>query len=201
MLNPEELQMLRWLTREYYSGSGAIIDAGCFLGGSTISLASGLAESGKPGSIHSYDLFIADDYSALHFFSAGQFGSGESFLHVFEHETAPFASMVTIHAGDIMLQRAPMRETEVLFVDISKTVQINDHIIREFFPTLIPGRSIVIQQDYLHYVLPWLHITMEKFADHFELLCDTEFNSVVFGLTRQITPEQAGIRNVGCDER
>lgn len=190
MLNPEEQQMLRWLTREYYAGPGAIIDAGCFLGGSTISFASGLRDFGKSAKIHSYDLFVSDEYSAEHF-SAGEFVAGGSFFHVFERETKPFSDLIVPHAGDITKEPAPLEETEILFIDLSKTKEINDHLIREFFPTLIPGRSVVVQQDYLHYFLPWLHITMEKFADHFELLCDTEFNSAVFGLTKRVTREQA----------
>jgi hypothetical protein len=57
----------------------------------------------------------------------------------------------------------------------------------QFFPHLIPGRSLVIQQDYLyHHWVGWLHVTMEFYADYFEYVCDTEVNSVVFLNTRKI---------------
>jgi hypothetical protein len=57
----------------------------------------------------------------------------------------------------------------------------------QFFPHLIPGRSLVIQQDYLyHHWVGWLHVTMEFYADYFEYVCDTEVNSVVFLHTRKI---------------
>jgi hypothetical protein len=36
MLTLDEKQFLYWLTSEYFSGIGAIIDAGCFIGGSTL---------------------------------------------------------------------------------------------------------------------------------------------------------------------
>jgi len=45
MLSEEEIRLLRWATHEYYEGEGEIIDAGCFLGGSTMALAEGLARN------------------------------------------------------------------------------------------------------------------------------------------------------------
>ena len=41
---------------------------------------------------------------------------------------------------------------EVLFIDLAKDWSINDHVARLFFPSLIPGQSVVIQQDYVHEV-------------------------------------------------
>ena len=53
MLNPEEQRMLRWIAREHYADQGAIVDAGCFLGGSTVSLAQGLREAKRAHKINS----------------------------------------------------------------------------------------------------------------------------------------------------
>jgi hypothetical protein len=52
---------------------------------------------------------------------------------------------------------------------------------------LIPGKSVVIQQDYLyHHWVAWLHVTMEFYSDYFEYVCDTGVNSVVFLNTKRI---------------
>ena len=52
---------------------------------------------------------------------------------------------------------------------------------------LLPGRSLVVQQDYLYSQwVAWLHVTMEFYADYFEYVCDTGVNSVVFRNTRAI---------------
>ena len=49
----------------------------------------------------------------------------------------------------------------MLFVDIAKTWALNDVVIEQFFPRLIPGRSVVVQQDYAFAFRPWVAITME----------------------------------------
>jgi hypothetical protein len=64
-------------------------------------------------------------------------------------------------------------------------------VTRELFPHLIAGRSIVVQQDYLYDTWTgWLHVTMEYYADHFEYVCDTGQNSVVFRYTSTIPAEK-----------
>ncbi len=189
MLNPEEQRMLRWLAREHYTGRGAIIDAGCFLGGSTVSLAQGLRESGRPAKIDSFDLFVADEYGATHF--GGDFGEGESFRFVFDQQTEIYSDLLRVHAGDIRHSQWIPEPIEILFIDLAKTKEINDYLITTMFPQLIPHHSVVIQQDYLYYYLPWIHIIMERLSDHFELLCDTTYNSVVFGCVKAVTPQDA----------
>ena len=43
MLTMSERKLLIALARDYYTGDGIIVDAGCFLGGSTLSLCAGIA--------------------------------------------------------------------------------------------------------------------------------------------------------------
>jgi hypothetical protein len=190
MLNPEELRMLRWLTAEFYLGAGAIIDAGCFLGGSTVCLAQGLRDARRTTKIDSFDLFVASSFEAQ-VFGLGDFQEGESFRHVFDQQTANYTDLIRVHSGDILHANWQPEPIELLFIDLAKKKEINDHIIMTMFPQLIPRRSVVIQQDYLHYYLPWIHITMERMVEHFELLCDTKYNSVVFGCIKCITPADA----------
>src|ERR1700721_2160076 len=67
MLNEEEVKMLRWLSANHYRGAGEIIDAGAFLGGSTVAFCKGLRDADWRGRIvQSYDLFISDKYSAAY---------------------------------------------------------------------------------------------------------------------------------------
>src|SRR5688500_18477258 len=64
MLQQQELQLLHWLASSYFRREGLIVDAGCFLGGSTCALARGLAENPLAAShnklIHSFDVFSTD---------------------------------------------------------------------------------------------------------------------------------------------
>jgi hypothetical protein len=63
--------------------------------------------------------------------------------------------------------------------------------VEHFFPSLIPGKSIVIQQDQAHFVEYWVSITMEYYADHFEYI-DTIYSSSAYYLCKsRISPEEA----------
>jgi len=61
-----------------------------------------------------------------------------------------------------------------------------------FFPHLIPGISLVIQQDYIHFALPWIHITMERLAEYFETLDYFRSGSAVYRLKRALPAETFG---------
>lgn len=194
MLMTEELRLLEFLTDEIYGGDGLIVDAGCFLGGSTLALASGLrtnlARRRLPETrrIHSFDLFRVEDWTRGAYFPVDT-PAGTGTREMFEHNIAAYAPLVEIHEGDITHARWPGEPIEILFVDVAKHWTVCDWITSNLFPHLIPGRSIVVQQDYLyHHWNGWLHVTMEHFAAEFEMVCDTGSNSVAFRLVEPFRP-------------
>jgi len=209
MLIPEELRLLNYLAQDVYSGAGAIVDAGSFLGGSTVALAEGLrrnrrwtATSGKP--IHSYDRFEIEDWTRGLYFPENA-PAGSSFREEFDRNIAPYADLVDVHAGDVLNQQWSGGPIEILFIDVAKHWTVCDWVTWQFFPHLIPGRSLVVQQDYLyHHWVAWLHVTMELYADYFEYVCDTEVNSAVFLNTKPI-PESVlrrhSVESLPVDER
>lgn len=192
MLLPDELRLLHHLGQEYYSGAGAIVEGGAFLGGSTVALADGVRRNRlrrrsnvKP--IHTFDRFEVEEYTR-HYFADGR-PAGASFLDEFRRNIAPYDDLVEVHPGDIMNQRWSGEPIEILFVDVAKSPRLCDWVIWQFFGSLIPGRSLVIQQDYLYQEnVAWLYVAMEVYADYFEYVCDTELNSVVFLHVRAIPP-------------
>ena len=195
MLIPDELRLLHYLAEEYYTGEGSIIDAGCFLGGSTLALADGLRRNLRRRRrveeklIHSFDRFEIEDWTVDDYFS-GSAQAGESFKPLFDRNIAPYAKLVEVHAGDVRSSSWTGGPIEILFIDIAKHWTVCDWVTWQFFPWLIPGKSLVIQQDYLyHEWVAWLHITMEFYSDYFEYVCDTGINSVVFLNTKRIPEE------------
>lgn len=187
MLIPEEIRLLYWLTNQRYSGAGQIIDAGAFIGGSTNALASGLLQSGKPGRIRSFDLFVCGFFEGNHE-ALGKPGEGASFRPQFDLNIADVKEIVEVNEGDI--QKFPFTEPiEIMFLDCLKAPFVNDFVVKELFPKLIPGKSIVVQQDYLHEYLPWIHVTMEMLGEYFLVLTHTEVNSVAYLLISEI-PEK-----------
>lgn len=182
MLTEEETKMLLWIGQHCFSGKGAVVELGSFLGGSTVRLASGLARSGHPWSIDAYDRFeISEELKKKFLYSRGQTPfDGTDMLHVFRQHLARFEGTINPHKGDVEDFPWDGREIEILFVDLSKSTDTNSYIIDTFFPRLIPGQSVVIQQDYQFFRNPWLAFTMEKLHPKLEMVAWTREYSTVY---------------------
>jgi hypothetical protein len=199
MLSTSERALLYWLARDYYTGAGEIVDGGCFLGGSTLSLAHGLIDGGHAGEhprIHVYDLFASDPYMIEHYLKplGISCAGGESFRTIFDVNTRSVTSLLKVNQGDICQIGWTGQPIEILFIDISKHWSINDVLLRDFFPRLIPGRSVVIQQDFVFEWCPWLAVTMEHLADYFEYTGFVEYNTTVYLNTRPIPPDMLNVK-------
>jgi hypothetical protein len=182
MLSYEERALLFELGRRF-DDRGAIIDAGCFLGGSTLSLASGLAAAskGRPGLIHSYDLLRVDpEHTAGYSAEIDKLRVGDSLRPLFEQNIAAHRGLISLHEGNILDERWPGEPIEVLFIDVCKSWEINAHVVAEFFPCLIPGTSVIVQQDLVHWKYPWCAIVMEHLAGDLEYLGWTWYASSIW---------------------
>lgn len=193
MLAPEELRLLYLLARDYYTGEGAIFDSGICLGGCTESLARGLAaRTALPPVrpiIWAYELGIADEDYVTEFIR-NSFGEvrhkGDSFVDIIEKniDGMPCRDAIRLFPGDICQQ--PWPETiEIMFLDVCKTQAINFRM-QQLFSRLIPGKSIVIQQDYVHAWHPYIHTTMGYLAEYFEPVGHVNYASFVFRLKKAI---------------
>lgn len=192
MLSHAECSMLHWLAREYpLTDRGAIVDAGSFLGGSTVAFASGLSRRNRCGNlshrIYSYDMFIAPNEPYSLSLIKNNKNPGDSVLDIFSRGINAYSHFVFALAGDFMVAPPPVNSIDVFFLDLAKTRELNSRAISEFFPKLIPGRSILIQQDYNDHSCQWVNATMELLADYFEVLCN-ESSSRVFLYKTMISP-------------
>jgi CubicO group peptidase (beta-lactamase class C family) len=196
MLSLQEIELLHWLAAEHYTGQGTIIDAGCFLGGSTHALAAGLRANrrsmDKRGRIHSFDRFELQpgEESAPYITPFAELRGVRDFRANWDRHTARYRDHVQVHHGDILQQPWTGEPVEILFVDIAKTPAVNQFVMESFFPRLIPGRSILVHQDYLWYGVPWINISMEVLAPHFVLLDSLPAASNVYLAARPISREQ-----------
>ena len=194
MLSEGELRLLHWLTSTYYTGQGLIVDGGPFLGGSTTALAAGLvANPAAPAGrvIHSYDLFNTTTDFFDPTFSLYGLKPGESFLEIYKKNLAPYLDRLDIHEGDLMRHSWGGEKIEILFLDCAKTPELHDHAVRIWFPHLIPGRSILIQQDFGWWHYQWGNIMMEAFKDHFVILDDVPHATRAYLCVKEITPAKA----------
>ncbi|HGG05640.1 MAG TPA: hypothetical protein ENK28_09300, partial [Aliiroseovarius sp.] len=169
MLSPEEQLLYYWIASEWAKGSGAIVELGCFVGGSTARLAEGHRVAGLKSEIHAFDRFLASETAKKnHFYSAGIAAfEGEDILPLAKSLLKPWADRITLHPGMIEDQDWTGGDIEVLVMDASKSTKASDHMAAKFFPHLIPGQSLVVQQDYLHWKQPWIAVQMERMANWF----------------------------------
>lgn len=191
MLIHEERSMLHWLTRHMYRGIGEIVELGVFLGSSSASLASGLEANDrvreKNKRIHSYDRFFGDfekswieERLKIQLDEKGYFGA------IYNEKVKKYESFIDLNEGDLTEKKWDGRPIEILFVDVLKMPELADVVVREFFPYLVPGRSVLIMQDYIFNVLPYNSGVMAYFEDLFAYAGDTVRNSMLFVPTQEI---------------
>jgi hypothetical protein len=202
MLSDDEKRFLYWSTKVYYTGAGAIVDAGCFSGGSTVALATGLVENWPEDrfAVDSYDRFLADDYMRQFYFKE-RAPQGARFRNIFDEETAAIAAKVRVHDGDITTFGWDGRPVEILFLDVCKSWELNEYCMATFFPRLIPGQSLVIQQDFFHFAEEWLIASMELLWEKFDYVGHVLLNTAVFRLRESIAPDQVpvNLRGLGLE--
>lgn len=174
MLTTAERDHLFHAARDRFTGQGVILDLGTWLGGSTAALAAGLKENPNARTtsrrVHAFDLFELNSYlkETYPYPELADVPAGSSFLHVFERNLAPWAAQVETHAGDFTKYEQPLGPVELVHVDIMKNWALTNAVLRKFFRDLIPGVSLVLHQDFVHYNTVWIHLVMHRLRDHFE---------------------------------
>lgn len=197
----------RWLfdfAAEDFRGEGEVVDLGSWLGSLTVPLLQGLARNPRPDCVrkpvHAYDLFIwqkwMDPYQQ-HSLIRGRYRQGDSFLPEFERIVRPWDihKSLLIYAGDVCQIGWNGRPIELLVVDAMKSWILADQIVRDFFPSLIAGRSYVFHQDFCHFHEYWIHLIQYRLRNHFELAADLPASAgVVFRFVRAWEPTVLGQR-------
>jgi hypothetical protein len=199
MLTAEESLLYHWLGRRVL-GDGAVVDLGAYAGGSAARLLSGLAAAGRANPVHSYDRFRSSRAFWAKFMPDEPLPASDDadLLPVVRRHLAPWAGQVTLHIGDIGEKQWTGGEIEILSVDAAKGAAMADHIAAEFFPALVPGRSVLVQQDYLMAVQPWLPAQMVALRDHFLPLAHVPRVGLVFLATAPVTPAALEAARVGA---
>jgi hypothetical protein len=179
MLAQEEMGFLRWYMRDIYTGRGEAVEMGSYVGGSTAASLSGLVENPHPAAqqriLQVYDLFHWQPFELEYYrqrwpqdTAAADYQVGDDFEPLFLKHVTPWKSRVQTHSGDILRHFWNGNSIEYLFVDVMKSWQIAQHVTREFFPSLEPNLSMVVQQDFKHWYTFWIHLLMYRLRDYLE---------------------------------
>ena len=205
MLAVPEQQFYIWIAHHWASGEGAIADLGAFVGGSTARLAAGAKLGQRSPEIHAYDHFTANEKSKRQFLykhGVPEF-EGEDILPLAMSFLQPWEETIHFHRGPIQKIGWCGDPIELLVIDVFKKVRLIGPIVEHFFPSLVTGQSLVIQQDYMHWAQPWICAQMARLAHVFEPVAFAEPDSVAFHLRRDLTVddiEAASLRNLTDEE-
>ena len=201
MMSVAERRFLYGLASKYYAGAGVIVDAGIFLGASTTCFGEGLRQSPYLESaiaswqrpIVSFERGIVTPTMPAFFkrnFLDIDLKPGNSFAELVRTNIQPVARLVDLRIGDIQETGKIEQPIEILFLDVLKLPAINKFVVENYYPQLIPGQSIVIQQDYFYDLLPYIKTYQEYFADYFTYLGEIG-STAAFLCTATIPPEAA----------
>lgn len=193
MLALEERQFLYWLGSQ--NRGGPIVDLGTFLGLSAACMAKGLEAAGARGHISSYDLFVYGPWCQAYAVGDG-WKDGDDLVPQVRASLAPWDERITLIKGDISQETWDGGPIETLFVDFTQNWKHHNHVCRAFLPHLQIG-GILAHQDYVGVVAYWLHIFMERYAEHFEPISRHIKNSTA--AWRYATPLPREAFEVGLD--
>lgn len=172
MISEEEKRYYAWLAKSY-AGEGEIVELGPWLGCSTFYILEGLKQNHrfKDKRLHVYDDFVwrsswMDHKYPLH----DRPPNHGDFQYLFEKFTEPltdslwvsrsrlstgeleeeFGNVVNpyIGANDIPPLKWNGNYIELLFVDVGRTIDVNEAWWRVFFPHFIPNKTRIIMQDW-----------------------------------------------------
>jgi hypothetical protein len=150
MLSDDE-KSLYFQNARAYTGVGAVLEIGPWLGASTFQICRGLEESGHPWSLTVLDRF---KWSSLYESSYPHvpLKRQESTLPLFRENLSHYSANIHAIAGEIrdIQQIMPLRENiEMLFVDAPKSWRMLWTVLNHVGPRLLPGARITFQ-DFLH---------------------------------------------------
>lgn len=201
MISPQERAYFYGYARRLFTGRGDIVDLGCWLGATTISLAAGLTANprarAQPRQVHAFDRFVWEAWMAdteslgnPPFRLDRELRPRESFLDEFNRRTAPWKNRISVHEGDLTATVWSGGPIEFLLVDAMKSWDLTNSILRNFLPSLVPGLSILVHQDFAYYKTPWIHLISYRLRDYFQPLHHVpRSSSVAFALRRPVPVE------------
>ena len=178
MTIPRELAFCESYARECFSGEGCMVDLGCWFGATTFSLACGLKRNRHAKynrRIEAFDLFVWRDPMNAEADKIGMprmYQHGESFYADVLKLMEPYKEVVHLHQQDLLQYQPTQVPVEFLFIDAMKSWPLAEKIVTDFFPLLIPGKAIVVQQDFSfhHPIAATSHLLMWRLRDHFDWL-------------------------------
>jgi len=183
MMLAAERDVLFSIAKNYCIGVGDIIDAGLFLGASTHCFVRGLEQNPRGTCrIHAYERAIVGRPLAKLRPDLGR--PKDSYSDQLRAILSRIGGNVELHIGDI-LDADYSGTVEVLFLDIMKQRETFRRCNALFMGKLIPGHSLVIQQDHYWPMNWYIPAYMQLLEDYFTIV-DRAETSCIFLNTKAL---------------
>jgi hypothetical protein len=182
MTQPDELKYFYWCCATQHQAGRRVVELGPYVGRSTMAMAAGLRQSAEPlAKMVSVDRFAWEPWTlenSLRYTIGGLSAAqrarlsprqlepqeGDSFLPFFEIFTEPLKDSIEAVNTRLESYLWTGEPIDVLMIDAAKSWPVLDQIVRQFFPCLVNGAT-VIHQDYKHFYTYWLHPVTERMLE------------------------------------
>jgi hypothetical protein len=170
MICPSDQRYLYWLTSQAYSGQGAVVELGSFLGASAIQLGAGMRDAGFETPLCCYDKF---EWSGSARWSE-RFGielpDKANYRSIFLRNVQPVYRHVRAIRTDIKRIKWKEGRVEILFLDAPKRLEDISPVLTRFAAFLVPHFSLIVCQDYAHGPSFELSACLSQLAGKLELI-------------------------------
>lgn len=152
MIKREEGQYLFWLASQSYTGRGAVVEIGTWLGKSTLHLAAGLRANPHVQDLVCYDHYQWAGGANWATKSNANVGreAGEDFMPDFLKNVADYADIIDARRSKIRDIAFDPGEIEILVLDAPKRAADIAAVLTGISSHIIPGETIIAWQDFMH---------------------------------------------------
>jgi hypothetical protein len=152
----DEQAWCRWYGAEGYTGRGAIVEWGAWLGSLTSSYCDGLRSNSRRPDFrtvaYAYDLFRWEPWcedEVRNTEHAGRLQVGESFADYFRAMHGSYRAFLEVRPADLTREKWNDGPIELIVNDAVKTLAIGKGAYENFLPSLLPQEGLLANQDYL----------------------------------------------------
>lgn len=164
MITPNESAFYEQAATAFVGETGAVVDLGCWLGGTSVALARGTGSCGK---VLAYDLFRWERWMP-----AGVayclYQPGDCFLPEARRLIRDHGGNVELIQADLTSYKWSGGQIKILLVDAMKSEALARKIAQRFYPSLKVG-GLVIHQDFKHFYTSWIHLLHCGLREFFHL--------------------------------
>ena len=181
MMSADEKILCYSLAKSCAPFTGRIVDLGLFVGASTSAFCQGILDNPlgstkhtkKPvfaldlgGKLQPYERYFKDPQAKAQLDSLGV-SLEDDFFTVIKAYLKHYPDIYELVEADLRTLQHFEDPIEIAFYDCLKQPDVNHKAFQLFWPRYIPGKTMVVQQDYFYPFTYWIMLYQEYYSDYF----------------------------------